>query len=241
VLVSTDKAAAPSTMMGVSKLLAELALELATSRFPDTTYKAVRFGNVLGSSGSVVPIFTRQIARGGPITVTDERMARYFMTIPEAVQLIIRAGSLNPFSGDEQAALQTRPAEVLVLDMGEAIRILDLARAMVELSGLDADRDIEIEIVGRRPGEKLHEELFNTYERPQPTPAEKILLAQREPLPTEVVQSWFAEIAQLVEDGDAAALTTKVFECASACNTLTSSPLLDSPSTSPSRSHAFSS
>jgi FlaA1/EpsC-like NDP-sugar epimerase len=240
VLVSTDKAAAPSTMMGASKLLAELALDSATSRFPRTAYKAVRFGNVLGSSGSVVPIFTRQIARGGPLTVTDERMARYFMTIPEAVQLIIRAGSLNPFPGEQPSRHGIGPAEVLVLDMGEAVRIIDLARAMIELSGLDADQDVEIEIVGRRPGEKLREELFNTHERPQPTPAEKILLAQREPLPAEVVESWFAEIEHLIQEGDAATLTTRVFECASACNTLANPPLLDSASGIPSRSHAFS-
>jgi FlaA1/EpsC-like NDP-sugar epimerase len=225
VLVSTDKAVAPATVMGASKLLAELALDLATSRFPDTTYKAVRFGNVLGSSGSVVPIFQRQIARGGPITVTDERMARYFMTIPEAVQLIIRAGSLNPLPGAIDARGANRPAEVLVLDMGEAVRIMELARAMIELSGLDADHDIEIEVVGRRPGEKLQEELFNTYERPQPTPAEKILLAQREPMPSDVAHSWFAELELLVRACDAGTLATKVFDCAGACDALMREPL----------------
>jgi FlaA1/EpsC-like NDP-sugar epimerase len=217
VLVSTDKAVAPATVMGASKLLAELALELATRRFPNTAFKAVRFGNVLGSSGSVVPIFTRQIARGGPVTVTDERMSRYFMTIPEAVQLIIRAGSLDSSGGDiADASAQSRP-EVLVLDMGEPVRIIELARAMIELSGLDGSDDIEIEIVGRRPGEKLHEELFNVYERPQPTPAEKIMLAQREPFPSDVIESWFEEITLLVAAGVPAAVTSKVFECANAC------------------------
>src|SRR6266513_1794835 len=159
VLVSTDKAVAPATVMGASKALAEFALEGATARYPETRYAAVRFGNVLGSSGSVVPIFRRQIERGGPITVTDERMTRYFMTIPEAVQLIIRSGSLAFESeladGTPEALLAqaangeraVRPgAEVFVLDMGEPIRIVDLARAMIELSGLDPDRDIEIEI-----------------------------------------------------------------------------------------------
>jgi FlaA1/EpsC-like NDP-sugar epimerase len=204
VLVSTDKAVAPATVMGASKALAEFALEGAAARFPNTVYKAVRFGNVLGSSGSVVPIFRRQIARGGPLTVTDKRMTRYFMTIPEAVQLIIRAGSLPTPGG------LPRTAEVLVLDMGDPVRIVDLARAMIELSGLDPDRDIEIEEVGARAGEKLHEELFNSYECPRPTGAEKIMLAEREPLAPEVVAGMFDEIKLLVLEGDAAGLAAKV-------------------------------
>jgi FlaA1/EpsC-like NDP-sugar epimerase len=208
VLVSTDKAVAPATVMGASKALAEFALEAATARFQDTSYAAVRFGNVLGSSGSVVPIFRRQIERGGPVTVTDERMTRYFMTIPEAVQLIIRSGSLaRPRGGG---------AEVFVLDMGEPVRIMELARAMIELSGLDPDRDIDIEVVGSRPGEKLHEELFNSYERPRPTIAEKILLAERNPLAVETVESMFAEIGLLVLEGDAAGLAAKVSELSAA-------------------------
>ena len=130
VLVSTDKAVAPATVMGASKALAEFALDAATARFPDTRYAAVRFGNVLGSSGSVVPIFRRQIERGGPVTVTDERMTRYFMTIPEAVQLIIRSGSLAS-AARVAAGEETAPhggasggrhrAEVFVLDMGEPV------------------------------------------------------------------------------------------------------------------------
>ena len=225
VLVSTDKAVAPATVMGASKALAEFALEAATARFPDTRYAAVRFGNVLGSSGSVVPIFRRQIERGGPVTVTDERMARYFMTIPEAVQLIIRSGSLAYPLEDEQAQRTDRPgAEVFVLDMGEPVRIVDLARAMIELSGLDPERDIDIEIVGRRPGEKLHEELFNSYERRRPTSAEKILLAEREPLGVETVESMFAEIGLLVLEGDAAGLAAKVSEL-SAARSMPKSPV----------------
>ncbi len=227
VLVSTDKAVAPATVMGASKALAEFALEAATARFAGTSYAAVRFGNVLGSSGSVVPIFRRQIERGGPVTVTDERMTRYFMTIPEAVQLIIRTGSLAspeqpaavaPANGRAGASRLTRTrkraggAEVFVLDMGDPVRIVELARAMIELSGLDPDRDIEIEIVGRRPGEKLHEELFNSYERARPTSAEKILLAERQPLGAEAVESMFAEIGLLVLEGDAAGLAAKVSE-----------------------------
>jgi FlaA1/EpsC-like NDP-sugar epimerase len=214
--------------MGASKALAEFALEAASARWPGTHYNAVRFGNVLGSSGSVVPIFRRQIERGGPVTVTDERMTRFFMTIPEAVQLIIRSGSLacaeEPLGEGPRPRAQrlvadgarARRAEVFVLDMGEPVRILDLARAMIDLSGLDPDRDIDIEIVGSRPGEKLHEELFNAYERPCPTSAEKILLAEREPLAVETVESMFAEIGLLVLEGDAAGLAAKVSQLSAA-------------------------
>jgi FlaA1/EpsC-like NDP-sugar epimerase len=229
VLVSTDKAVAPATVMGASKALAEFALEAASARFPGTRYAAVRFGNVLGSSGSVVPIFRRQIERGGPVTVTDERMTRYFMTIPEAVQLIIRSGSLACEQARTSAAAPRQDgrrrivkaprgcgSEVFVLDMGEPVRILDLARAMIELSGLHPDHDVDIEIVGRRAGEKLHEELFNGYERALPTSVEKILLADREPLAAETVESMFAEIGLLVLEGDAAGLAAKVSELSAA-------------------------
>ena len=197
---------------------------------------------MLGSSGSVVPIFRRQIERGGPVTVTDERMTRYFMTIPEAVQLIIRAGSLvrglpaDAYNaGDGRRARSPRTenalldglrgpataggasgADVYVLDMGEPLRIVELARAMIELSGLDPERDIDIEIVGRRPGEKLQEELFNIYERPRPTIAEKIRLAEREPLAAGAVESMFADIGLLVLEGDAAGLAARVSELSAA-------------------------
>lgn len=205
VLVSTDKAVSPATVMGASKLLAELALDLASARYPHTTYKVVRFGNVLGSSGSVVPIFERQIARGGPVTVTDPRMRRYFMTIPEAVQLIIRAGSLDPTPGEE------KPVQVLVLDMGEPIKIIDLARAMIELHGLEPEREVPIEICGRRPGEKLEEQLFNPYEHAQPTPAERLLLAHRRPFPAERVKAFFDELEELAQSGDLGALCSRLF------------------------------
>jgi FlaA1/EpsC-like NDP-sugar epimerase len=201
VLVSTDKAVKPATVMGASKALAEWAVEAAATRFPDTRYAAVRFGNVLGSSGSVVPIFRRQIAAGGPVTVTDPRMTRFFMTIPEAVQLVIRTGSLGGRSGS-----------VYVLDMGEPVKIIDLAEAMVRLSGLEPGKDIAIEVVGRRPGEKLHEELFNPEERPIPTAAEKIVRAERPPLEPEWVEQTFAEINLLALEGDAAGLAARVSE-----------------------------
>jgi FlaA1/EpsC-like NDP-sugar epimerase len=204
-LVSTDKAVDPATVMGASKALAEFAIEAEQARFPGTRYCAVRFGNVLGSSGSVVPIFRRQIALGGPVTVTDERMTRYFMTIPEAVQLIIRAGGLAGMDSADRG-------EIYVLEMGEPVKIIDLARTMIELSGLDPDRDLAIEVVGRRPGEKLHEELFNPYERPQQTPAEKILRAERAPRAPHVVDEMFDQIGLLVLEGDAAGLAAKVAE-----------------------------
>src|SRR3954452_11934616 len=200
VLVSTDKAVAPATVMGASKALAEWAVEAERNRFPNTRFATVRFGNVLGSSGSVVPIFRRQIAKGGPVTVTDERMTRYFMTIPEAVQLITRSGSLGV------------GGEVYVLDMGEPVPILQLARAMIELSGLRPEQDIPIEIVGRRPGEKLDEELFNPYERSATTKGERLLRAERDPLDAETVDHVFGEVGLLVLEGDAAGLARKVTE-----------------------------
>jgi FlaA1/EpsC-like NDP-sugar epimerase len=200
VLVSTDKAVSPATVMGASKALAEWAVEAAQNRFKGTRYASVRFGNVLGSSGSVVPIFRRQIAKGGPVTVTDSRMTRYFMTIPEAVQLIIRSGEL------------ATGGEVFVLEMGDPVKIVDLAANMIRLAGYEPDVDIAIEIVGRRPGEKIHEELFNPGERPQPTPAEKIVYAVQPPLDPEWVESAFARIEALVYGGDAAGLAGSVAE-----------------------------
>jgi FlaA1/EpsC-like NDP-sugar epimerase len=198
VLVSTDKAVQPETVMGASKALAEWAVESAQHRFPGTRFATVRFGNVLGSSGSVVPIFRRQIAAGGPVTVTSPEMTRYFMTIPEAVQLIIRSGDLG------------RGGEVFVLEMGEPVKIVDLARNMIRLSGREPDEDIAIEVIGRRPGEKLHEELFNADERPLPTAAEKILAAERPSLDHGWVENAFARVESVVYGGDPSALTDAV-------------------------------
>jgi FlaA1/EpsC-like NDP-sugar epimerase len=200
VLVSTDKAVSPATVMGASKALAEWAVEAAQNRWKGTRYASVRFGNVLGSSGSVVPIFRRQIAQGGPVTVTDEKMTRYFMTIPEAVQLIIRSGELST------------GGEVFVLEMGDPVKIIDLARNMIRLAGLEPEVDIGVEVVGRRPGEKIHEELFNPGERPEATPAEKIVCAVQPPLDPDWVEGAFARIEELVYAGDAAALAGAVAE-----------------------------
>jgi FlaA1/EpsC-like NDP-sugar epimerase len=203
VLVSTDKAVSPATVMGASKALAEWAVEAAARRWPRTHFTTVRFGNVLGSSGSVVPIFRRQIAQGGPVTITDPRMTRFFMTIPESVQLIIRSASLEAPSG-----------AVFVLEMGEAVPIRELAEQMIRLSGLEPERDIAVDVIGRRPGEKLHEELFNPWEVPQPTPAEKILRAEQDALDPDWVEATFAEINLLALEDDGAALAARVGELA---------------------------
>jgi FlaA1/EpsC-like NDP-sugar epimerase len=196
VLVSTDKAVNPRTVMGASKAMAEWIVEAARHQHPQTRFITVRFGNVLASSGSVVPIFRAQIERGGPVTVTDEEMTRYFMTIPEAVQLVIRAGDLGAGTG-----------EVFVLEMGEPVKIVDLAHNMIRLAGYEPGTDIAVEFTGRRPGEKLHEELFNSDERPQPTAADKIVRAvRRAPLDPEWVSGAVSRLEGLVREGDEAHL-----------------------------------
>ncbi len=190
VLVSTDKAVRPTNIMGTTKRLAEMVLQakaatqvLKLSEMPNKTrFSMVRFGNVLGSSGSVVPLFRKQILEGGPITLTDERMTRYFMTIPEAAQLVI------------QAAAMASGGDVFVLDMGQPVRILDLAKRMVELSGLtvlDQNNpmgDIEIQVTGLRPGEKLYEELL-IGDNPLPTGHPRIMKAHEEFMPWNELES----------------------------------------------------
>ncbi|MDQ3726513.1 MAG: polysaccharide biosynthesis protein, partial [Actinomycetota bacterium] len=202
VLVSTDKAVSPATMMGASKALAEYAVEAESQRYPGTRFATVRFGNVLGSSGSVVQIFRRQIAKGGPVTVTDPEMTRYFMTIPEAVQLVIRAGDIGAGKG-----------EVFVLDMGEPVRIVDLAHNMIRLAGYEPETDIAIEFTGPRPGEKLHEVLFGEAEEVQPTAARRINRAvRRKPIDQEWVESTLNSLEHLVLAGDEANLAERVVE-----------------------------
>jgi FlaA1/EpsC-like NDP-sugar epimerase len=200
VLVSTDKAVNPRTVMGASKAMAEWIVEAAGHKHHRTRFLTVRFGNVLASSGSVIPIFRGQIERGGPVTITHPEMTRYFMTIPEAVQLVIRAGDLGAGIG-----------EVFVLEMGEPVRIVDLANNMIRLAGYEPDEDIAIEFTGPRAGEKLAEELFNVDERSEPTSAERILRAVRaEPLDPEWVEATVNRLERLVVGGDETGLAHSV-------------------------------
>ncbi|MEM8731711.1 MAG: nucleoside-diphosphate sugar epimerase/dehydratase [Pseudomonadota bacterium] len=181
ILISTDKAVRPTNVMGATKRIAEMVIQDLQRRSTGTIFAMVRFGNVLGSSGSVIPLFQRQIAAGGPVTLTHPEVTRFFMTVPEAARLVLLAGSY------------ARGADVFVLDMGEPVRIIELARRMIELSGLkvrddtDGDGDISIEVTGLRPGEKLYEELLIDEEGMLATPHPKIMWASEAcPQPAEV-------------------------------------------------------
>lgn len=182
IFISTDKAVNPTNIMGASKRIAEMIVQEKNNN-GITKFITTRFGNVLGSNGSVIPLFQRQIAQGGPLTLTDERITRFFMTIPEACQLVLEAFSMG------------NGGEIYVFDMGESVRIIDLARKMILLHGLEPDKDIEIKITGLRPGEKLYEELLADTETTLPTHHPKILIAKTrqitdefEPLMEELIE-----------------------------------------------------
>jgi FlaA1/EpsC-like NDP-sugar epimerase len=191
VLISTDKALNPKAIYGQCKALCEWIVEAYGSRDDvPTRFVAVRFGNVLGSAGSVITIFKRQIETGGPVTITHPEMTRYFMTTPEAASLVVQAGSIGG------------GGEIFVLDMGEPVGILDLARDMIRLSGKEPERDIPINFIGIRPGEKLHEELWSRDEEVAETGHPKIQRARRVPIAAAWLDGELAELERLVREGD---------------------------------------
>jgi FlaA1/EpsC-like NDP-sugar epimerase len=201
VLVSTDKAVNPRNVLGQTKAICEWVVAAAAAREQNgTQFISVRFGNVLGSSGSVIPLFRRQIARGGPVTVTHPEMTRYFMTVPEAAQLIVQAGAIG-----ESGA-------IFVLDMGTPVKILDLARNMIRLSGKEPDRDIPIEFIGVRPGEKLHEELWGVGEQVVPTAHAKISRCEVPPVDPAWLDEELTELERLVDSGDTLGLVARLGE-----------------------------
>jgi len=201
VLVSTDKAVRPKNVLGQTKAICEWIVEAAAARDGNgTSFISVRFGNVLGSSGSVIPLFRRQIARGGPVTVTHPEMERYFMTIPEAVQLIVQAGSMGE-SGD-----------VFVLDMGEPVKIVDLAHNMIRLSGKEPERDIAVEFIGIRAGEKIREDLWGEAEESVTTSHPKILRAAGPLVDPTWLDDELAELERLVEAADTVDVVARLGE-----------------------------
>lgn len=190
VMVSTDKAVNPSNIMGASKRIAEkyvqsLHYKNCNAAVPQTKFITTRFGNVLGSNGSVVPLFKKQIKAGGPITITHPDIIRYFMTIPEACQLVLEAGGMG------------NGGEIYIFDMGKPVKIIDLARKMIQLAGYEPDNEIKIEIVGLRPGEKLYEELLNDSSKTLPTHHEKIMIAQEQEEDFEMVLTAINNLVQM--------------------------------------------
>ncbi|MDF7819436.1 nucleoside-diphosphate sugar epimerase/dehydratase [Runella sp. MFBS21] len=192
VMISTDKAVNPTNVMGATKRLAEMYVQSLNNRFNSTRFITTRFGNVLGSNGSVVPLFQKQIQAGGPLTVTHPEVIRYFMTISEACQLVLEAGSMG------------KGGEIFVFDMGEPVKIADLAQKMIKLSGLSLGKDIEIQYTGLRPGEKLYEELLSDKEHTLPTYHSKIQIAKVYTQDFNAVSNALSELKKILKDGDKA-------------------------------------
>jgi FlaA1/EpsC-like NDP-sugar epimerase len=199
--VSTDKAVRPVSIMGATKRIAELLVQGQNGcDLPGPKFMTVRFGNVVGSVGSVVPLFKKQIERGGPVTVTHPEMTRYFMTIPEACQLILQAGAMG------------EGGETFILDMGQPVKIVDMARDLIRLSGFKPDVDIKIEYIGLRPGEKLHEELRTQGEGILPTSHEKIVVIRGTSCDQVRLNGVINELADLAYEQDAAGIKRKLQE-----------------------------
>lgn len=197
VMVSTDKAVNPTNVMGATKRVAELYTQ-SLNEYDKTKFIATRFGNVLGSNGSVVPLFRKQIENGGPITVTHEEITRYFMTIPEACNLVLEAGAMG------------EGGEVFVFDMGEPVKIIDMAKKMIKLSGLQLNKEITIEITGLRPGEKLYEELLASSENTLPTHHPKIMRAKVKSYGHAVIKRQLDLLSEIMIDGDIVGMVRKV-------------------------------
>lgn len=212
VFISTDKAVNPTNVMGASKRMAELILQVKAKK-SDTVFCSVRFGNVLGSNGSVLPLFQKQLAKGEPLTVTHRDVTRYFMTIPEAVQLVIQAGAL------------ANGGEKYILDMGEPIRIYDLAKDLIRLSGLEPERDVKIKITGMRPGEKLYEELLLDKESVISTKNEKIFIAMPEKVDEKMLDEWLDALYSLATQYKSDALVKRLMECIALVDAGTSAKL----------------
>lgn len=211
VLISTDKAVNPASIMGATKRIAESycqALDLQRTKGNGTRFVTVRFGNVLGSTGSVVPLFQRQLADGGPLTVTHPEMTRYFMTVGEAVELVLQASALGGPQGSNKGS--DGSGKIFVLDMGEPIRIIDLAEQMIRLAGLKPGKDIKIDIIGIRPGEKLFEEIFHGAEPPVATESPGLLLAAPRAGNLDDLRPALEELAEACRDDDTETIRTVI-------------------------------
>ena len=199
VMVSTDKAVNPTNVMGATKRLAELYINCLNGR-SSTKFITTRFGNVLGSSGSVIPLFEKQIEEGDALTVTHKDITRYFMTIPEACQLVLEAGAMG------------EGGEIFVFDMGESIKIFDLAKNMIRLSGLEYPDDIDIKIIGLRPGEKIYEELLGDGENTTKTHHDKIMIAKVKNIDCSIIKPKIIDICNIINEVSKIELVSKVKE-----------------------------